>query len=160
MPCIEDDLTRATCPSFEDPEWEFLRQNMVDAHQGDPALMMDEAAQRMKEAWACENQRKVNAWNVQAQQDRAEQERLEQEAHNAREAQHAQQEKEAEEAKKEADKRKPKLNMINQTWYVGKWIGARPSTYALGKLNNLEYVELDYFTTKGCREAAATPTSW
>ena len=50
-----------TCPSFEDPKWEFLRQNMVDAHQGDPALMMDEAAQRMKEAWARENQRKVNA---------------------------------------------------------------------------------------------------
>ena len=128
---------------------------MVDAHQGDPALTMDEAAQRMKEAWARENQRKVNAWNIQAQQDRAEQERLEQEARDAREAQHAQQEKEAEEAKKEADKRKPKLNTIDQTRYVGKWIGARPSTYALGKLNNLEYVELDYFTTKGCREAAA-----
>ena len=29
---------------------------MVDAHQGDPALMMDEAAQRMKEAWAHKNQ--------------------------------------------------------------------------------------------------------
>ena len=109
---------------------------MVDAHQGDPALTMDEAAQRMKEVWACENQQKVNAWNVQAQQDRAEQERLEQEAHDAREAQHAQQEKEAEEAKKEADKRKPKLNTINQTWYIGKWISTRPSTYALGKLNS------------------------
>ena len=34
---------------------------MVDAHQGDPALTMDEAAQRMKEVWARENQRKVNA---------------------------------------------------------------------------------------------------
>ena len=56
MPRIEDDPTQATCPSFEDPEWEFLRQNMVDAHQGDPALMMDEAAQRMKEAWAHKNQ--------------------------------------------------------------------------------------------------------
>ena len=34
---IVDDPTRATCPSFEDPEWEFLRQNMLDANQGDPA---------------------------------------------------------------------------------------------------------------------------
>ena len=52
MPCIVDDPTRATCPSFEDPEWEFLRQNMLDANQGDPALTMDEATWRMKEAWA------------------------------------------------------------------------------------------------------------
>ena len=155
MPRIVDDPTRATCPSFEDPEWEFLRQNMLDANQGDPALTMDEATRRMKEAWARENQRKVDAWNVQVQQDRAEQERLEQETRDAQEAQNTQQEKEAEEARKEADKRKPKLNTIDQSRYVGKWISARPSTYALNKLNNLEYVELDYFTTKGCREAAA-----
>ena len=128
---------------------------MLDAHQGDPVLTMDEAAQKMKEVWAHKNQHKVDAWNVQTQQDRAEQERLEQEASDAQEALHAQQEKEAEEAKKEADKRKPKLNTINQSRYIGKWIGVRPSTYALNKLNNLEYIELDYFTTKGCREAAA-----
>ena len=155
MLCIVDDPTQATCPSFKDPEWEFLRQNMLDANQGDPALTMDEAARRMKEAWAQENQRKVDVWNVQMQQDRAEQERLEQETHDAQEAQNTQQEKEAEEARREADKRKPKLNTIDQSRYVGKWISARLSTYALNKLNNLEYVKLDYFTTKGCREAMA-----
>ena len=89
------------------------------------------------------------------QQDRAEQERLEQETHDAQEAQNTQQEKEAEEVRKEADKRKPKLNTIDQSRYVGKWISARLSTYTLNKLNNLEYVELDYFATKGCREAMA-----
>ena len=47
------------------------------------------------------------------------------------------------------------MDTIDQSWYVGKWISARPSTYALNKLNNLEYIELDYFTTKGCREAVA-----
>ena len=35
MPRIVDDPTRAVCPSFEDPEWEFLRQSAVNAHQGD-----------------------------------------------------------------------------------------------------------------------------
>ena len=137
MLCIVDDPTQATCPSFKDPEWEFLRQNMLDANQGDPALTMDEAARRMKEVWAQENQRKVDVWNVQMQQDRAEQERLEQETHDAQEAQNTQQEKEAEEARREADKRKPKLNTIDQSRYVGKWISARLSTYALNKLNNL-----------------------
>ena len=71
------------------------------------------------------------------QQDRAEQERLEQETRDAQEAQNTQQEKEAEEVQKEANKRKPKLNTIDQSRYVGKWISARPSTYALNKLNNL-----------------------
>ena len=28
MPRIEVDPTQETCPSFEDPEWEFLRQNI------------------------------------------------------------------------------------------------------------------------------------
>ena len=46
------------------------------------------------------------------------------------------------------------MGPIVQDRYVSKWIGARPATYAINKLNNLEYVELDYFTTKGCREAA------
>jgi hypothetical protein len=35
MPCIVEDPTWAVCPSFQDPEWEFLRQTMIDAHQGD-----------------------------------------------------------------------------------------------------------------------------
>ena len=76
-------------------------------------------------------------------------------AHEAEEAQQAQQEKEAEEVRKEAEKKKPKLNPFDPKRHVEKWIEARPASYALNKLNNLEYVELDYFTTKGCREAAA-----
>ena len=62
MQRIADDPTQATCPSFEDPIWEFLRRTLVDAHQGDQPLTMEEAAQQMKDAWACENQLKVDAW--------------------------------------------------------------------------------------------------
>ena len=36
---------------------------------------------------------------------------------------------------------------------VDGWIEPRPASYALQKLDNLEYVELDYFTVKGCEEA-------
>ena len=155
MPRIEVDPTRAVCPSFEDPEWDFLRQSMVDAHQGDPPLTLDGASQRLKDTWARENVRKVDAWNVQLQQDKAEQDRLDREAREAQEAQQVQQQKEDEELRKDAEKKKPKLGQFDQDRQVAKWIGARPATYALNKLNNLEYVELDYFTTKGCREAAA-----
>ena len=155
MPRIEIDPTRAICPSFDDPEWEFLRESMVNAHQGQPPSTLDGAAQQLKDAWARENQRKVDAWNTQLQQDQVEQDRLDTIDRETQAAQQAQQEKDAEEARKDAEKKKPKLFPINQDRYVIKWIGARPATYALNKLSNLEYVELDYFTTKGCREAAA-----
>ena len=155
MPRIEVDPTQAVCPSFEDPKWEFLRQSMVDAHQGDPPLTLEGAPQRLKDTWACENLWKVEAWNVQLQQDKTEQDRLDKEACKAQEAQWVQQEKEDEELCKDVEKKKPKLGQFDQSHHVVKWIRARPATYALNKLNNLEYVELDYFTTKGCREAAA-----
>ena len=87
------------------------------------------------------------------QQDQVEQEWIDGETHDAQEAQCTQQEREAEEMHKEADKKKPKLNLIDQNHYVKKFITARLATYALNKLSNLEYVELDYFTPKGCREA-------
>ena len=155
MPHIEVNPTQATCPSFEDPKWEFLRQNMVDAHQGVPALTMDEASQRMKEAWARTHQRKLDTWNAQVQQDQVEQERIDGEMRDTQEAQRVQQEREAKETRKEVDKKKPKLNSIDQNLYVGKFIAVRPATYALNKLSNLEYVKLDYFTPKGCQEATA-----
>ena len=154
MPRIEIDPTRAICPGFEDPEWEFLRESMVNAHQGDPLLTLDGVAQQLKDAWARENQCKVDAWNIQVQQDQVERDRLNAEASEARAAQEAQQEKDAEEARKEVEKKKLKLGPIVQDRYVSKWIGVRPAMYALNKLNSLEYIELDYFTTKGCREAA------
>jgi hypothetical protein len=156
---IIDDLTRAVCPSFEDPEWEFLRQSVVNAHQGDQPLTLVEAAQQMKDVWSRENQRKVVAWNNQVQADQAVQDEQDKIAHKWEEAQQAQHDKDAEELHKEAEKKKPKLNPFDPTRHVEKWIEARPASYALNKLNNLEYVKLDYFTTKGCKEATADTNS-
>ena len=154
MPRIINDPTRAICPSFEDPEWEFLRQSMVEAHQGDPPLTEDEAAQRMKEAWTHENQRKVAAWNAQLEQDQAEQDEIDRLAQEAEDARRVQQEKEAKEQWEEAEKKKPKLNQFDPRLPVEVWIEPRPSTYALNRLNGLEYVELDYFMVRACKEAA------
>jgi hypothetical protein len=66
-----------------------------------------------------------------------------------------QQEKQEDELCQEAKKKKPKLNPFDPKCHVKKWIEQRPASYALNKLNNLEYIELDYFTTRGCREATA-----
>src|SRR6266702_5952352 len=51
-------------------------------------------------------------------------------------------------------RKKPKLNAYNTDHDVPDWIKPRPATYAINKINNLEYIKLDYFTTRGCREAS------
>ena len=155
MPRIIEDPTKAVCPNFEHAEWDFCRQPMIEAHMGDHPLTMEEAAQRMKDAWTRVNDLKVTAWNAQLEQDREEQEgrvRLAQEEENARQDQL---QREAEEQRRELEKKKPKINDFHEDSEVAEWIEPRPPQYALNKINNLEYVELDYFTIKGCHDAAA-----
>ncbi|KAI9434806.1 hypothetical protein H4582DRAFT_1818388 [Lactarius indigo] len=155
MPRINVDPNQAVCPSFESDEWDFMRRSMIESHCGPQPLTEIEAVQRMKEAWAQENFNKRVAWDAQLEQDRMaqdEQDRLDQEAEAA---QVAQQEKEAEELRREAEKKKPKMNTFDPRRCLGDWIEPRPAQYAINKINNLEWVELDYFTLKGCRDAAA-----
>jgi hypothetical protein len=150
-----EDPTRATCLSFEDPEWEFLRQSMVNAHQGDQPFTLDDAAQRMKETWARENEHKLTTWNTQLKQDQAAQDELDRVTQEEEEAHRIQQDKEAEEQRKEAEKKRPKLGGFDPTLPVERWIKPRPSSYAIHKLNGLEYLELDYFTLRVCKDASA-----
>ncbi|KAH9073436.1 hypothetical protein EDB83DRAFT_2219647 [Lactarius deliciosus] len=155
MPHILEDPTWAVCPSFESVEWDFLRQSMVDSHQGVVPLTPEEATQRLKDAWARENGAKVAAWDAQVEQDRAEQAELDRLAQEEADAQSAQRQKETEDQLREAERKKPKFNDFDPDRVIGDWIEARPAPYAINKLNNLEYVELDYFTAKGCNEASA-----
>ncbi|KAH8996855.1 hypothetical protein EDB92DRAFT_1793262, partial [Lactarius akahatsu] len=43
-------------------------------------------------------------------------------------------------------KKKLRLNSFDPNRRIGDWIVPRPASYALNKIDNLEYVELDYFT--------------
>ncbi|KAH9036083.1 hypothetical protein EDB84DRAFT_1437754 [Lactarius hengduanensis] len=109
----------------------------------------------LKEAWARENNNKIAAWNEQLEQVRAEQEELDRQVQEEEDAQQVLRDKEAEEQRKEADKKKPKLNPFDPNRTLGNSIEPRPAQYALNKVNNLEYVELDYFTLRGCKDATA-----
>jgi hypothetical protein len=64
-------------------------------------------------------------------------------------------EKEEEERRKEVEKKKPKINGFDLQRTVGGFIIPWPSAFALNKLDALDYVELDYFTTRGCKNAHA-----
>ena len=154
MQHIADDPNQEVCPSFDAPEWEFLRQSVVNAHQGDQPLTLADAAQQMKDTWSQENQRKITAWNDQVLQDQVAQEELDRVAREEEDVQRALQEKDKNDLRKEAEKKKPRLEPYDSTRRIKKWIQPRPSSYTLNKLNSLEYVELDYFTPKGCRDAA------
>jgi hypothetical protein len=70
MPPIINDPTLSTCPSFENPEWAFLRQSIIDTHRGPQPLTDEEAAQQMKVAWARDNENRVTIWNAQLEQER------------------------------------------------------------------------------------------
>ena len=128
---------------------------MIDAHTGDVPLTVEEATQCMKEAWTWENDRKIAAWNTQLEQYRAEQEERDRLAEEEEETQRAIHEREAEEQHREAEKKKPKFGPFDPLRPVNESIEPRPAPYALGKISSLEYIELDYFTTRGCREAMA-----
>jgi hypothetical protein len=131
---------------------------MIDAHQGPPALTAEDAAQRMRDAWARGNEEKIAAWNAQLELDQAEQAQLELQALEVAEAQRAQLEREAEQQRKEAEKKQPKLGPFDENFAMPDWVEARPAQYAIDKLQNLQYVELDYFTIRGCMEAAGDST--
>ncbi|KAH8984660.1 hypothetical protein EDB86DRAFT_2780182, partial [Lactarius hatsudake] len=53
------------------------------------------------------------------------------------------------------EKKKPKLNPFDPNHTLGKYIEPRLVQYALNKINNLEYIELDYFTLRGCKDTSA-----
>jgi hypothetical protein len=155
MPRITNDPTLVVCPNFEGPEWNFLRQSMIDAHQGPLPLTAEEATQRMKDAWTQENNVRVAAWNEQLERDQAERDEQERLAQEAEDAQRAQRDREAEELRKEVEKKRPKLNAFDPNRQVAAWIEERPAAFALNKIIELKYVELDYFTKRGRREAAS-----
>ncbi|KAF8261334.1 hypothetical protein EI94DRAFT_1481599, partial [Lactarius quietus] len=93
--------------------------------------------------WTRENAVKVGLWNTQVEQDTVVQVERDRVAH---ELERAQQEAEAE-------RKKPKFNSFDPALFIEKWIEPRPTSYALHKLDNLEYVELNYFTERGCKQA-------
>ena len=127
---------------------------MINEHLGPEPLTDEGAIQQMKDAWTEANNIQIVAWNAQLEQECAQQEELERQAAKEEEARRVQKEQEAKKQHREIERKRPKLNPFDPNRSVGSWIKPRPAQYALKKIEDLEYVELDYFTTRACREAA------
>ena len=159
MPRIAIDPAKEICPAYEDQQWNFVRQSIIGAHQGEQPMTPEEALQRLKDVWARDRDIRLDAWNAQLEQDRAELEEHDRLAREEQEAQRALLEREAEEQRKETEKKKPKFNDFDPNSQIPNFIKPRPAQYALNKISALEYVELDYFSLRGCREATADHSS-
>jgi hypothetical protein len=153
MPRIIHDPNEAECPTFDDEAYANFRDMLIAGHQGPGVFTHEEAAGMLRTSWQKTQDKKVALWNEQLQQDqvaREEEERVEKEQERLK---HQEQEKEEGRAKREAERKKPKINAFDPDAIVPGYIPPRPSNYALNKIKNLKYVELDYFTIKGCTGA-------
>ena len=150
MPQLTTDLSNEACPDYKAEEWEIVRQALVAGHQNQAEPLTNKGAiEWLKIIWQMEHNRKVTQWIQEREEDQvAEDEciRLEREEEEQRKAE---KEKEEEEHRKELDQKKLKLNNFNPSRRIDNWIAAWPSTYALNKLQQFEYIELDYFMPKG-----------
>jgi hypothetical protein len=154
MPLLTVDPTKNVCPSYDDEDHEFVRAAIIASHVGDP-LTVQQAIVKLQDAWKKVNDRKITQWNEQVAADLQRQEDEARQLEDEAEQRQTQLEKEEDERRKETEKKKPKINSFDPQRAVGGFIIPRPSAFALNKLDALEYVELDYFTTRGCKNAHA-----
>jgi len=155
MPPLMSDPSTDVCPPYGDEEYEDIREALIVRHNGNPPMMTEEAVGKLQAAWQKTHEKKITQWNQQLDEERQRQadeaQRTEEEAEHRR----VQLEKENEEKRKEIERKKPKINTFDPHRTIGSFIVPRPSAFALNKLDSLDYVELDYFTTCGCKNAHA-----
>ncbi|KAF8165622.1 hypothetical protein B0H34DRAFT_246454 [Crassisporium funariophilum] len=149
------DPTRETCPSYDGQDYAVVRAALIAHHAGPEALTNKAAIEMLQALWKETHGNRVQLWEAQVLADQAqEQEQIRREQEDE-EQQQSNKEKEQEERRKESDRKKPKINPFDMNQGIGDFVVPLPAAFAIGKLDRLEYIELDYFTPKGCKEAQA-----
>ncbi|KAI9441554.1 hypothetical protein H4582DRAFT_2055434 [Lactarius indigo] len=97
--------------------------------------MAEKASRQLRVLWTRGYDASVTVRNAQLEQDRVKQDKRGQQAREG-----------AEEQRRKAEKKKSKLHSFDPTRSIGNWIVPRTASCALDKIDNLEYVKLDYFT--------------
>ncbi|KAF8814959.1 hypothetical protein BYT27DRAFT_7324376 [Phlegmacium glaucopus] len=149
MPCITQDPNTAEPPDFDSQEFRETCTPLATLERTVDIIIAD-----LKAAWTHLNNAKKLDWQRQLEADQEvelEAQRVQEEEELAAAIEKTQQE-ETDRRKKE--KKKPKLKNITANKTVGNIVIPRPSSYALNKLRDFEYVELHYFSVEGCAEAA------
>lgn len=151
MEQVVHDPALEICPNFASVPFLVTRNHIIAAN---PEFTHEQVAQQLVDAWTEDNHARKAVFDQQQhelQVAREEAERIAQEEEDR--LREEQQQKDIAE-QLELEKKKPKLKPLDKSRQVGDHIAARPSAYALNKLENHEYIELWYFTEEGCQDAA------
>jgi hypothetical protein len=148
MPRIETDPHLEVLPDHTSPDYLELRTILIDT-----GLTEAQALDRLDTTWTRGHNTRIQVWDHQVEEDaQVEEERqriiLEQENEVL-----LQREREEEAEKQEAEKKRPKISDFDEDAMIDDFLMPRPSSYALRKLEDFEYVELYYFTQEGCIDA-------
>ena len=131
-----------TPPDFRAAGFAPIRRALITQNQTDGNELDDEgAAKQLLDVWEDDRQSRQMAWEEAAAE--VERERAEAEAERSRE--------EEETRKAEEKKKKTKFPPLVPGLPPPKGSGFRPCQKAINKLENLEFVELWFFTFAGCQ---------
>jgi hypothetical protein len=158
-------------PDFRAPAYVAIR----DAMTAGGILSKEEAVDALTASWTRDHEERVERWG---EQQREEEEARDREANNlqqeeapphrqvppnppAREEQPARERSPAipEDEEPITETKPRKLNPLRKGKEIARTSIAQPSAYALRKLKNKEYIELWYFTEKGCEDARGAVSS-
>ncbi|KAJ6501084.1 hypothetical protein C8R47DRAFT_970620 [Mycena vitilis] len=136
-PRLTTDPNIESCPDFTSAPYKTLRELIVAGSAQGTALTDAEAGTQLVDGWTADRDAAVDAAALAAQSE------LDRAAAEAA----------AEAERFEADKKKPKLGNFDTTLSIPDFLGPRPSNFAKKKLDDMEYVELWYWTKEGCIDA-------
>jgi hypothetical protein len=113
----------------------------------------DQAAKQLTGAWTQQNNARKESWARQVQEDQHELEEAERAQAQAEEEQRCIQKEGDKAEQRESEKKKLKMKTFNVNLAVPDLILPRLASFMINKLENFEYIELWYFTDKGCMDA-------
>jgi hypothetical protein len=144
---IQQNPHLAECLDFSDGSFDDLIAPLVE-----PGRTREQVVENFRTAWLAQNDRRKALWDAQVLADRS-----------LKNTCNAQQPEQGESAQAndngDASRRKPKLGAFAQNTSIGNEITLKPSTFAINRLRNMEYVELYCFTPAGCRDHANQRTT-
>lgn len=174
MPRLTVDPNTETMPDYADPDLaEAFQARLQDGET------IEGLIQGLKDTWTAKHLARVDQWNEQQREDQEQRQQQELERQQQEETARREEEERVATARgaelqratdarhndtsatqdrreKPDDKeRKPKFKAMASGKTVGTVYTPRPSSYALNKLKNGDYVELFYFSPEGCTQAAA-----
>ncbi|KAJ6453432.1 hypothetical protein C8R47DRAFT_997701 [Mycena vitilis] len=152
-PRLTTDPNIESCPDFTSAPYKTLRELIVAGSAQGTALTDAEAGTQLVDGWTADRDARKLLWDAQIEADTA-QAAVDAAALAAQsELDRAAAEAAAEAERFEADKKKPKLGNFDTTLSIPDFLGPRPSNFAKKKLDDMEYVELWYWTKEGCIDA-------